>query len=57
MFWLFKKKKIYLLTWAYYSDAHLVYTNIIKARDPAGAWEKHKREHPIATYLVELKEI
>ena len=57
MFWLFEKKKTYLLTWAYDSTDCFVYTDIIRARDPAEVWKKHKREHPIATYLIELKEI
>ena len=56
MFWFFKKKT-YLLIWAYDSNARLVYTDIIRARDPAEVWEKHKREHPIATYLIKLKEL
>ena len=57
MFCLFEKKKTYLLTWAYDSINCCVYTDIIKARDPSEVWKKHKREHPIATYLIELKEI
>ena len=57
MFWFFGKKKTYLLTWAYDSTDCFVYTDIIRARDPAEVWEKHKREHPVATYLIELKEL
>ena len=57
MFWFLKKKKTYLLTWSYYSTRNLIYTDIIKARDFAEVWKKHKKEHPIATYLIELKEI
>lgn len=57
MFWLFKKKKTYLLTWSYNSNGDTVYTDIIKARDMFEAWRKHKIEHPVATHLVELKEI
>lgn len=56
MFWLFEKKKTYLLTWAYDSKGYVIYTDIIKARDPSEVWKKHKREHPGATYLIELKE-
>ena len=56
MFWFFKKKT-YLLTWAYDSNARLIYTDIIKARNPSEMWRKHKQEHPLATYLIELKEI
>lgn len=57
MFWFFKKKKAYLLTWSYNSNGYIIYTDIIKAKDPSGVWKKHKREHPVATYLIELKEI
>ena len=57
MFRLFKRKKTYILTWAYYSTGELIYTDIIKARDAAEVWKKHKREHPISTYLIELKEL
>lgn len=57
MFRLFKRKKIYILTWAYYSTEEFVYTDIIKARDAAEVWKKHKWEHPVATYLIELKEL
>ena len=57
MFWLFNKKKTYLLTWSYDSNRYVIYTDIIKARDPSEVWKKHKREHPVATYLIELKEL
>ena len=57
MFCFFKKKKTYLLTWSYNSNGYIIYTDIIKARDPSGVWKKHKREHPVATYLIELKEL
>lgn len=57
MFWFFKKKKTYLLTWAYDSNARLVYTDIIKARSSSEMWRKHKQEQPLATYLIELKEL
>ena len=57
MFQFFKKEKTYLLTWAYGSNDRLVYTDIIKAKNPSEMWRKHKQEHPLATYLIELKEI
>lgn len=54
---LFSKKKTYLLTWSYCSAQDLVYTDIIKARNISEMWKKHKENHPISTFMVDLKEI
>ena len=54
---MFFRKRTYLLTWSYYSNQGMVYTDIIKARDINDMWRKHKKEHPIATYMVDVEEI
>lgn len=56
--WPFKKKTLYKLTWAYDSVcAHpsKIYTDFIRATDVANAWRKHKKDHPIATYCIEIE--
>ena len=53
-----KKKTLYKLTWTYGSEyAHYsnVYTDFIRATDVADAWRKHKKDHPIATYCIEIE--
>ena len=56
--WPFKKKILYKLTWAY-GSAHTchvdTYTDFIRATDVADAWRKHKKDHPIATYCIEIE--
>lgn len=54
---LFKKKKTYLLTWAYDSDTNIHHTDIFKAYDMADAWKKHRKGHNLPTYLISIKEI
>lgn len=56
--WPFKKKTLYKLTWAYGSEyARNIdkYTDYIRATDVADAWRKHKQDHPIATYCIEIE--
>ena len=56
--WPFKKKKLYKLTWAYgseYAQRVETYTEYIRATDVADAWRKHKQDHPIATYCIEIE--
>ena len=55
--WPFRKKKLYKLTWSYGSCYFEQYTDYIVARDTGEVWKKHKEEHPIATYCIELEEI
>lgn len=55
--WPFKKKKLYKLTWSYGSETPIVYTDFIRATDIYDMWEKHKYDHPIATYCIKLEEM
>lgn len=58
MFWFKRKpKKLYLLTWSYGMSKYDHYSDFIVARDIAEAWQKHKAEHPIATYCIKIEEI
>ena len=58
MFWFKRKpKKLYLLTWSYGMSKYDHYSDFIVARDIAEAWQKHKEEHPIATYCIKIEEI
>ena len=55
---LFKKKKIYCVSWKWYN--HPGYTlnqTIIKATDAANAWRKLKNEHPSAEHCHSIIEI
>ena len=53
----FRKKKLYLLTWSYGSCSKEHFTDLIKAYDFHDCWKKHKKNHPIATYCIKMKEI
>ena len=55
---LFKKKKIYCVSWKW--DNNQVYAlnqSIVRAHDIAGAWEALKKEHPTADYCHSIIEI
>lgn len=54
---IFKKKKTYLLTWAYDSCTNVYHTDIFKAYDVAEVWEKHREGHGLPTYLISIEEI
>jgi hypothetical protein len=54
---LFKKKKIYKLTWQFDTPSQYSYTELIKAYDQAHAWAIVKRAHSTAISLVSIEEI
>ena len=55
--WLFRKKKMYLLTWAYGANRAEWYSDYIIAYDIGDMWKKHKEDHPIPTFCVKVEEI
>ena len=55
---MFKKKKIYQITWAYDNykgKTDFTYHDIIKAKDVAQAYKKHRKNRALPTYIVEIK--
>jgi hypothetical protein len=55
---LFKKKKIYCVSWKWYNTSvEALNQSIVKAYDVAGAWKVLKREHPTADYCHSIIEI
>ena len=56
---MFKKKKLYKtykLVWQYATTSPDSYTELVKAYDPAHAWEIVKRGHGIPISLVSVEE-
>lgn len=55
---LFKKKKIYCVSWKWENrPGYALNQTIIKATDTADAWRKLKNEHPMAEYCHSIVEI
>ena len=57
MFWLFRRKSAYLVTFKYDSTSDMKYSELIRAYDFAHAWAITKRKHPISIYMVSIKRI
>lgn len=55
--WPFRKKKLYLLTWAYGANRAEWYSDYIVAYDIGDMWKKHKTDHPISTFCIKVEEI
>ena len=50
---LFKKKKIYRITWAFDSQTSCTFTEYVKAKDEADAWYKIATQH----YAIDCRSI
>lgn len=57
MFWLFRRKSAYLVTFKYASTSNLEYSELVRAYDFAHAWTITKRKHPFSIYMVSIKRI
>lgn len=54
---LFKKKKIYKVTWAFDSRSNYTFTALVKAHDMAHAWRKVAKKHYLAIDCREVTEV
>lgn len=55
---LFKKKKIYCVSWKWDNlPVHALNQTIVRATDTEDAWKKLKNEHPLAEHCHSIVEI
>lgn len=52
---LFGKKYLYKVVWAYGSSPGYHHAEIVKAKDPAHAWKKIRRQHEYSLNLISLE--
>ncbi len=54
--WPFKKKYTYLVKWSY-EPGLTVFSELIKAHDPADAWQRIRKQHAISITMVSVERV